>query len=748
MAESNKERASELFGKISSYKTIVQNELGKYLNKLSPYAKEYESSLDLVLDILRQLGHSEGRLIRDLLQHITGDANITAVIDKAYHNTVGAAKDTWNNALNTVDTGYHGAINSLEGKISELESKQNNDSFINKLDDAVKSTISAILTSFLTCSVSPFIPYSALDKVYKNKQVPGEITISPINIPTNILDYSNTLHVSPVSESGIYFYNTEVTTKFYRRKAEVTVETENTIAGVKDANAERYITYSYEEIVDPGILTDEEKQKFKKVTSVPRTLKYKEDVPPPDELVYIVRSIWTAESLYKTDDMNAFIWYVANRGDNYDETVNANVDDASVMYEYNKMAWDSRRMNKRVQDEARTTPEEWDQWLKSRTSWSMDDPTGDFKFEKPAGTEITTLFPILQFEPSEAYGHMEHIIATFPAQRYYAPKTVPAFDGDSSNDFTINITRSIYKFNSDYLKSIKLFNWKTIIMNMLYELNGISPIPQIRHNISLSDEIIDAKLSTLILNTIAVDDMEVDDSYYTFSNEDYSEALKRMELKKYGAKPYITAAGAAIQNPSGTAIDVMNSLATASTLNEVTTTITRGAYAVEGTSGSTGITKTTLSVDLGLESNFIYEILMAIVKPFVRALLSPQVMLLFCINLDVMGLINLKDLGRGDIDMVNDFIFRKISGIIKKLIVQIKDEIVRYLLEVVFKEIKKLVEEVGILILLEQLNDYIRLLNQIMECIRKFGIGTTVHGIDEVNYADIIPEANGPKQTQ
>ena len=378
----------------------------------------------------------------------------------------------------------------------------------------------------------------------------------------------------------------------------------------------------------------------------------------------------------------------------------------------------------------------------------MNDPTGDFKFEKPAGTEITTLFPILQFEPSEAYGHMEHIIATFPAQRYYAPKTVPAFDGDSSNDFTINITRSIYKFNSDYLKSIKLFNWKTIIMNMLYELNGISPIPQIRHNISLSDEIIDAKLSTLILNTIAVDDMEVDDSYYTFSNEDYSEALKRMELKKYGAKPYITAAGAAIQNPSGTAIDVMNSLATASTLNEVTTTITRGAYAVEGTSGSTGITKTTLSVDLGLESNFIYEILMAIVKPFVRALLSPQVMLLFCINLDVMGLINLKDLGRGDIDMVNDFIFRKISGIIKKLIVQIKDEIVRYLLEVVFKEIKKLVEEVGILILLEQLNDYIRLLNQIMECIRKFGIGTTVHGIDEVNYADIIPEANGPKQTQ
>ena len=119
-------------------------------------------------------------------------------------------------------------------------------------------------------------------------------------------------------------------------------------------------------------------------------------------------------------------------------------------------------------------------------------------------------------------------------------------------------------------------------------------------------------------------------------------------------------------------------------------------------------------------------------------------MLLFCINLDVMGLIDLKDLGRGDMDAVSDFIFRKLSGIIKKLIIQIKDAIVLYLLEIVKKEIKKLVDEIIILILLEQLNDYIRLLNQIMECIRRFGIGKTINGIDEVNYADIIPEAKGP----
>ena len=149
---------------------------------------------------------------------------------------------------------------------------------------------------------------------------------------------------------------------------------------------------------------------------------------------------------------------------------------------------------------------------------------------------------------------------------------------------------------------------------------------------------------------------------------------------------------------------------------------------------------------MGVESNFVYQVLFAIVRPLVRAILSPQIMLLFCINLDVMGLINLKDLGRGDFDTIGDFIFRKLSGIIKKLIIQIKDEIVLHLLEIIRKELKKLVDEVIILLLLEQLNDYIRLLTQIMECIRKFGIGTTVSGIDEVTYADIIPEATQPKK--
>lgn len=711
MAGTNKQSANELFGKIASYSAIVQQNLGKYLNKFSPYAKEYESTLDLILDILRELKYPAERIVAEILETVTGDANIKSLIE----------------------SGYHGSIDSLEAKISEIESKQNNDSFINGLEDAVKITISTILTSFLSCSISPFIPYSAIDKVNKGR-IESEVIPYPIMIPTRMLDISNTLHVSPVSESGIYFYNTGVKTKYYRRSPETEVEEITTIADIRDENAERYIKYKYEPVKLED-LSEEDRKKFKKVTSVPAEVKLKEFETPPQEFIYVVRPNMTAGSLYKTDDMNAFIWYVANRGDNYDETnPGSSSEGTDIVYEYNKMAWDTRRINARVKDTARSTAEDWDDWLKSRTTYD-----GDLKLVKGGQNPVEDLYPILQFEPSELYGSSEHILVTFPAQTYMTKKR---FLTDE-----LNITRSIYKFNADYLRSIKIFNWKTILMNMLYELNGISPLPDVKFNLSLSDEIIDAKLSTLILDTITADDKEVDDSYYTFSNEDYSTALKRTELKKYGAKQYETVSAAAIQNPSTLPIDTMDSLSTATTFNEITSTINRNVYSVAGTSGSTGITKVTLSANLALESNFVYNLLFAIVKPFVRALLSPQIMLLFCINLETMGLINLKGVNAGDINIINDFIFRKLAGIIKKLIVQIKDAIVVYLLEIVRKEIKKLLDEVAIVMLLEQLNDYIRLLNQIMECIRKFGIGRTVSGIDEVNYADIIPEKKIPENT-
>lgn len=711
MAGTNKQSANELFGKIASYSAIVQQNLGKYLNKFSPYAKEYESTLDLVLDILQELKYPTERIVAEILETVTGDANIKSLIE----------------------SGYHGSIDSLEAKLSEIESKQNNDSFINGLEDAVKITISTILTSFLSCSISPFIPYSAIDKVNKGRVESGAIP-HPIIIPTRILDISNTLHVSPVSESGIYFYNTGTEVKYYKRSAETEVEEIPTVADIRDENAERYIKYKYEPVKLEDF-SEEDRKKFKKVTSVHAEVKLKEFEMPPEEFVYVVRPNITAESLYKTDDMNAFIWYVANRGDNYDEAnTGSSSEDTDVIYEYNKMAWDTRRINARLKDTARSTSQDWDKWLKSRTTYD-----GDLKLSKGGQDPVEDLYPILQLEPSELYGRSEHITVTFPAQTYMTKKR---FLTDE-----LNVTRSIYKFNADYLRSIKIFNWKTILMNMLYELNGISPLPDVKFNLSLSDEIIDAKLSTLILDTITADDKEVDDSYYSFSNEDYSAALKRMELKKYGAKSYETVSAAAIQNPSNLPINAMDSLSTATTFNEITSTINRNVYTVAGTSGSTGITKVSLSANLALESNFVYNLLFAIVRPFVRAILSPQVMLLFCINLDTMGLINLEGVSAGDINLINDFIFRKLAGIIKKLIVQIKDAIVIYLLEIIRKEIKKLLDEVIIILLLEQLNDYIRLLNQIMECIRIFGIGRTISGIDEVNYADIIPEKKIPENT-
>ena len=256
-----------------------------------------------------------------------------------------------------------------------------------------------------------------------------------------------------------------------------------TDADIRERNAEFYTIYDYYQLNSPEELTDEDKKKLKKVVSVPQSVKVRQDEMPPAEFIYTVRPNFTAESLYKTDDMNAFIWYVANRGDNFDETLIGNADEyVNVMYEFNKMAWDSRRLNARVQaDDRNQIQNGWQQWLTSRTSWDMkvQPETSDFKMFNENGEKVETLYPILQFEPSEAYGSLEHLIVTFPAQRYLHTK--------KSTGAELEITSTIYKFNADYLKSIKIFNWKTIIMNLLYELNGISPIPDVQFNLSLSE---------------------------------------------------------------------------------------------------------------------------------------------------------------------------------------------------------------------------------------------------------------------
>ena len=77
---------SKLLGKIGAFKTIIQvNEIQKLLGNLSPYAKEYESALDLVLDILRMVGITQERLTREILNIVLGDSGLAAAVEGGYH---------------------------------------------------------------------------------------------------------------------------------------------------------------------------------------------------------------------------------------------------------------------------------------------------------------------------------------------------------------------------------------------------------------------------------------------------------------------------------------------------------------------------------------------------------------------------------------------------------------------------------------------------------------------------------------
>ena len=70
---------------------------------------------------------------------------------------------------------------------------------------------------------------------------------------------------------------------------------------------------------------------------------------------YNVDDDLTVNTLYKSQDLNAFIWYVMNRGV------------ADIQIEENKMMWDSRGMDSKTGSPKRTDVKTWNFWLNSKS---------------------------------------------------------------------------------------------------------------------------------------------------------------------------------------------------------------------------------------------------------------------------------------------------------------------------------------------------------------------------------------------
>ena len=384
---------------------------------------------------------------------------------------------------------------------------------------------------------------------------------------------------------------------------------------------------------------------------------------------------YNANTIYKSKDFNAYLWYIINRSSKGSpETV-----------------WDNRYKAK----------------IYGKNNKRKEILRCSYIDEGYPKSDIIRL----QIRGADDEGN--------PANYYKTRKL-------SKNNPNFGLNKTIFEFNHDFIHSIKLYDVKVIVAEIVEYLLGTGNL-SVNLGFSINEQIIEGQIQSIIKKIIEVSDTEVNDCYFSFSNEDYNEMLENAEKKRYNVVN-----GTFSQDPT----DILNNL----------TNITNDSSLIEDKS-SVKKTLNDLTVTpakdpqveeiLKLDYDWTFELIRAIAYPFIRPLFSPKVMFLLVANKKIMGdgpILNLEDL------------LGALLNIIKDIIIRLKDLLVEMFLNYILKKLAPLLALFASKLLMETLNVYKSLLEEILEkC--SLGFNPAVGNIDNVNYADITPKQTQPNES-
>lgn len=396
-------------------------------------------------------------------------------------------------------------------------------------------------------------------------------------------------------------------------------------------------------------------------------------------------SDYKVNDLYKSTDFNTFLWYVINKGMSAPEK------------ERKKLVWDNRFLVG-LSGESDSYKEDW-----------FNDTIDERKkiidvVYRENGTTATNKINI-KINP----------------ETYYQKRKLG----------NIFFNKTIFEFNNDYLNSLKLFDSKVILTSLV---DVFTNSLNVSVGYSLNEQIIMAQVDKIIKKVVEGDDTEIEDCYFSFSNDEFNEMLEESEMKMMGLKMM----NGEFQEPyaydSKKLLESLDTISSAATLQEKTAAIENLFFDISATPAKEGGITSTDALTFGYDTGLLAALLRAIIYPIVRVIFSPKVMLMFQINAQVMG---------NTFPSLRDFIYGLFT-ILKNIIKQIKDLLLEEIYKWVIEKIKPLLQLFTTKVMLETLSEYRALLEIMLDCIFWFKRNPVLTAIDDVNYADIIPSKNSP----
>lgn len=432
----------------------------------------------------------------------------------------------------------------------------------------------------------------------------------------------------------------------------------------------------------------------------------------------------TVDDTWKHDDFNAFLWYVKNKG------VYGN------LTERHKLIWDNRYKTKPFTKYERK-PEHF--FTMQRGYDMIFDAQGKSENVFPFSEEYLKSYnakvpykkkQILECRYIDGDGiHSDSLQFRLPASNYYKTRKLTGKNGNA-NIWAIN--KTIFEFNHDFLMSIKLFDAKTYLCQMVNYGLGVGNL-SFNFSLTRKNDEIEALINGIIEKVINLNDIEIEDCSYSFSNEEYDEMLKKTQDKVASANIYQRLSAELIENIEKFESTSASPEAKRQAASNILTDLSNQVNAINS---------------LEFNYNWEFELIRMIAYPLIRPLFSPKVMTLILINLEVMG--NPLELGKKIITF--DDIKPYFVGIITNIIVQIKDMINEMLYTWVVEKLSPLLTMFTLRLLMEQIETYRKLITDLLTACMlggwNFNFNKRRVGIDNVDYVDIDPDPELEKLKQ
>lgn len=296
--------------------------------------------------------------------------------------------------------------------------------------------------------------------------------------------------------------------------------------------------------------------------------------------------------------------------------------------------------------------------------------------------------------------------------------------------------RTLVEFNYDYISSLKLFDSKVVVAQLIDALTGCISV-----NLDMSFEmrVVRDMIKKTVQDVIESDDVVVSDCFFKFSNKEYQAMLDKAELEHAGYFTADSIATSAAKVDPYKILSAIDAISDGASKEDVESVIEGSLREISYDMYSEGEEHVRLSG--GVKFGFIQTILTELANVIVQALMSPKVYLLIAVNMSVLGMAT--PLG------IDEYI-KSYRNLITSLIRTVRDQ----LISILFNKLKELLDLLAIeeakLFAEEQYEYYRRLIMKCIDCFSR-NRGLNDWDMDNVDYADIYrgtitPEEESPRE--